>query len=96
MKNEGAAASDEPSMTEVDARGLKCPLPVLHTRKALRRMAASGGGGLLRVLCTDPVSVIDIPHLAHEMGARVLETGCEGGVRHFIIRPAATARGDRA
>jgi len=95
MRDEGVITEGDPPMTEVDARGLKCPLPVLHTRKALRRMA-DGGGGLLRVLCTDPVSVIDIPHLAREMGAQILETGCEGEVRHFIIRPAATARGDRA
>ena len=36
-----------------DLRGLKCPLPVLRTRKALAGMRA---GDILVVACTDPLS----------------------------------------
>jgi tRNA 2-thiouridine synthesizing protein A len=41
-------------MTEktFDLRGLKCPLPVLRTRKALAGMQA---GDILVVACTDPL-----------------------------------------
>ncbi len=54
--------------TKLDLTGLKCPLPVLKTRKALRTLAA---GDRLEVHCTDPLSVIDIPNLIRETGDRV-------------------------
>ena len=56
------------TMTKLDLTGLKCPLPVLKTRKALRGLAA---GDRLEVHCTDPLSVIDIPNLIRETGDRV-------------------------
>jgi tRNA 2-thiouridine synthesizing protein A len=46
-------------------RGLNCPLPALRTRKMLSRLAY---GDRLRVECTDPLAVIDIPHLLRETG----------------------------
>lgn len=55
-------------MTKLDLKGLKCPLPVLKTRKALKTLAA---GDRLEVHCTDPLSVIDIPNLIRETGDRV-------------------------
>lgn len=55
-------------MTKLDLTGLKCPLPVLKTRKALRALVA---GDRLEVHCTDPLSVIDIPNLIRETGDRV-------------------------
>ncbi|NGX94981.1 MAG: sulfurtransferase TusA family protein [Candidatus Afipia apatlaquensis] len=56
------------TMTKLDLTGLKCPLPVLKTRKALRSLTA---GDRLEVHCTDPLSVIDIPNLIRETGDRV-------------------------
>ena len=53
---------------ELDLCGLKCPLPALRTRKALRALAA---GRVLVVTCTDPMAAIDIPHLVREVGARL-------------------------
>ncbi len=55
-------------MTKLDLTGLKCPLPVLKTRKALKALFA---GDRLEVHCTDPLSVIDIPNLIRETGDRV-------------------------
>ena len=40
-----------------DLRGLKCPLPVLRTRKALAGMRA---GDILVVACADPLAVVDM------------------------------------
>jgi len=59
-----------PSMptTRLDLSGLKCPLPALKTRKALKGLAP---GDLLEVLCTDPLAVIDIPNLIRETGDKV-------------------------
>ena len=56
--------TDEP----LDLRGLKCPLPALKTRKALKPLSA---GDQLEVHCTDPLSVIDIPNLIRETGDKV-------------------------
>lgn len=69
----------------LDLRGLKCPLPVLHARKALARLAP---GGRLTVECTDPMAAIDIPHMVHETG-NVLESHArEGEVVTFVVRRA--------
>jgi len=53
------------NIVELDLRGLKCPLPVLRARKALRGLAP---GIKVCVLATDPMSAIDIPHMCNEDG----------------------------
>ena len=57
--------SDTPAGRTLDLRGLKCPLPALPPRKALRELEA---GALLLVECTDPMAAIDIPNLVRETG----------------------------
>ncbi|MBR0795237.1 sulfurtransferase TusA family protein [Bradyrhizobium jicamae] len=54
--------------TKLDLTGLKCPLPALKTRKALKSVIP---GDCLEVHCTDPLSVIDIPTLIQETGDKV-------------------------
>jgi tRNA 2-thiouridine synthesizing protein A len=54
--------------TKLDLTGLKCPLPALKTRKALKALQP---GDRLEVHCTDPLSVIDIPNLIRETGDKV-------------------------
>lgn len=54
--------------TKLDLTGLKCPLPALKTRKALKTVTP---GDFLEVHCTDPLSVIDIPNLIRETGDKV-------------------------
>jgi tRNA 2-thiouridine synthesizing protein A len=49
----------------LDLRELKCPLPALMTRKAL---AAAHANAVITVLATDPLSVVDIPHMCGEEG----------------------------
>lgn len=68
---------------ELDLKGLKCPLPVLKTRKAMNSL---GAGALIRVLSTDPMSVIDIPHFCREAGHRLVsrQTG-EDEVHIFVL-----------
>jgi tRNA 2-thiouridine synthesizing protein A len=56
------------SRTKLDLTGLKCPLPALKTRKALKALSP---GDVLEVHCTDPLSVIDIPNLIRETGDKV-------------------------
>jgi tRNA 2-thiouridine synthesizing protein A len=67
---------------ELDLRGLKCPLPVLRTRKALARLDP---GASLVVFATDPLSRIDIPHLIHETGDVLEQSREDGGVFIFHL-----------
>jgi tRNA 2-thiouridine synthesizing protein A len=66
-----------------DLRGLKCPLPVLRTRKALAGMAP---GDVLIVSCTDPLAGIDIPNLLWQTGDTLEATRNEAPVLTFRIR----------
>ena len=72
-------------MIELDLSGLKCPLPVLRTRKTLRSMAP---GDRLRVTCTDPLAAIDVPNLIRETGDVLEEQRPDGAKLSFLIRKA--------
>jgi tRNA 2-thiouridine synthesizing protein A len=69
--------------TVLNLRGLRCPLPALKTRKALKSLAA---GDWLVVECTDPLSTIDIPNLLRETGDVLEGDTQETGVYVFRIR----------
>lgn len=69
--------------TVLDLRGLKCPLPVLRTRKAL---AALHSGDRLVVACTDPLAGIDIPALLNETGDRLEAMDTDARLTTFRIR----------
>ena len=71
--------------TKLDLTGLKCPLPALKTRKALKSVAA---GDYLEVHCTDPLSVIDIPNLIRETGDNVEITARDEKKIVFLIEKA--------
>jgi tRNA 2-thiouridine synthesizing protein A len=55
----------QPNETVLDLRGLRCPQPVLRAKKAMRDVPI---GGILVVQCTDPLTVIDIPHFVNQTG----------------------------
>jgi tRNA 2-thiouridine synthesizing protein A len=67
----------------INLRGLKCPLPVLRTRKVLKGLAA---GEVIVVECTDPLSAIDIPHLLGETGDTLEASEQKDGLLVFRIR----------
>ncbi len=66
-----------------DLKGLKCPLPVLKTR---RRLAGMVAGAELSVETTDPLAVIDIPHFCREDGHDLLEATRTDDGHRFLIR----------
>lgn len=73
-------------MTHVlNLRGLKCPLPALRTRKALRTLAP---GERITVECTDPMAVIDIPNMVRETGDVLEDSQTSGDGIIFQIRRA--------
>lgn len=66
-----------------DLKGLKCPLPVLKTRKRLADMAR---GAELIVETTDPLAVIDIPHFCTENGHDLVSSEKTETGHRFSIR----------
>jgi tRNA 2-thiouridine synthesizing protein A len=68
---------------EVDCAGLLCPLPVLRARKRLLAMAE---GEVLRVLATDKMAAIDLPHFCAESGHEFMSAGEEPGGDVYLIR----------
>jgi tRNA 2-thiouridine synthesizing protein A len=65
----------------VDARGLKCPMPVLKMEKRLGQLAS---GASITVLATDPIAKIDIPLFCTQNGHQC-EMVVEGDVLRFTI-----------
>ena len=72
-----------PDALVYDLKGLKCPLPVMKTRKRMRQLAP---GALISVETTDPLAVIDIPHFCHEDGHILVESDATSGGHRFLIR----------
>lgn len=66
-----------------DLRGLKCPLPVLRTRK---KMAGLPAGSMLQVRTTDPLAILDIPHFCTQDGHGLIESAAEENGHRFLIR----------
>ena len=69
----------------LDARGLKCPLPVLKLEKRIDQVPA---GTQLVVLATDPIAKVDIPLFCIQHG-HSCSTEAEGDVLRFAIVKAA-------
>ena len=68
----------------LDARGLKCPLPVLKMEK---RLAALPAGARLVVQATDPMARIDIPLHCRQHGHEC-DLAQDGEMLTFTIRKA--------
>ena len=66
----------------LDLKGLKCPLPVLKTRKAMANLEK---GSLVTVLTTDPMAAIDIPHYCRENGHRLVSAETTGETGRFVL-----------
>mgnify|MGYP001402998969 FL=1 len=73
----------ETTITEVDARGLNCPLPILKAKKAL---AGLKSGDLLRVICTDPGSTRDFQAFAKQTKNELVEQTEQGEEFIHVLR----------
>ena len=72
--------------TILDAKGLRCPLPVLKARKAMKDLPV---GATLRVLATDPGSIKDFEAFCKTTGYRLLNASQVGDVLSFDIQKTA-------
>lgn len=77
-------------MTEIDARGLLCPLPVLRLRKALARQPV---GARVILLATDRMASIDVPHFCAEAGHQLIAASPQpdGAIRFEVQRGSGMA-----
>ncbi|MEP1207812.1 MAG: sulfurtransferase TusA family protein [Rhizobiaceae bacterium] len=68
--------------TVLDLRGYQCPLPVLKTRHAMRKL---NSGDRILVLTDDPLAVIDIPNFCNETGQLLIEQSLGEGASHRFL-----------
>lgn len=71
-----------PDPETYDLRGLKCPLPVLKTR---RRLNSLSSGAELTIETTDPLAGIDIPNFCQQEGHRLVHAEKTGFGHRFVI-----------
>jgi len=76
----------------IDARDLLCPLPVLRLRKVL---AALPAGALCRLIATDRMAMVDVPHFCEAGGHAMVRLDDPGdGTLDFTIRKGSPAPAD--
>ena len=73
-------------MKYLDARNLRCPLPLLRLKQQLNTMAAAEE---IRVDTTDPGSVRDFQAFLRQAGHSLLEMQEQDSVYQFLIRKKA-------
>jgi tRNA 2-thiouridine synthesizing protein A len=68
---------------KLDAKGKKCPMPVLLAKKELTKLTP---GQVLELIVDDRGALKDIPALVNKLGDTVLDTKEEGSVITFHIK----------
>ena len=69
----------------VDARGLRCPMPLVMAKVAMEELA---GGEELKVLATDPEASIDLAAWAADEGHALSEREA-GGWAELVLRKSS-------
>ncbi|MFC5997477.1 sulfurtransferase TusA family protein [Quadrisphaera sp. GCM10027208] len=67
----------------VDAKGKKCPMPVLLASRGIKDLAP---GDLMLIEATDNGSKSDIPSWARDTGNELVEASTSDGVHRYVIR----------
>lgn len=68
---------------DIDARGLRCPEPVMLLHARIRKALA---GEIIRVRADDPASDRDIPAFCENLGHTLLAREEHASERHFFVR----------
>tara|TARA_B100000446_G_scaffold184217_1_gene205779 strand:- start:5367 stop:5633 length:267 start_codon:yes stop_codon:yes gene_type:complete len=68
---------------ELDTRRLLCPMPVIKTQNKVRTLST---GDCLKVVCTDPGALNDIPAWCRINGHEVLEAAEQGNECFVVLR----------
>lgn len=72
---------------DLDARGLRCPLPILRCKKGMAEIEA---GQVLKVLATDPGAVKDFQAFCKQTGHELLSLEEQNKEFTFYIRKRST------
>ena len=75
----------------VDARGLICPQPLVHTKRRLEAMAA---GEVVKVLATDPHAELDFEVFCLRSGHQLIDRNRVAGEWTFWIRKRGADRAE--
>lgn len=67
----------------LDCTGMACPLPVVKTSQAIKKIEP---GQVLELLATDPGVAPDMKAWSGRTGNELLSIGQEGNVFHVLIR----------
>lgn len=67
----GGGGTTPPELTRVDARGLRCPLPVIRLARAAKDLP---GGALVELWATDPAARADVPAWCRMRGHELVAT----------------------
>jgi len=68
----------------LDARGLSCPMPILRSMKAIKKIRINQ---VLEILTTDPGSKTDIPKWARATGQELIASEERGPEDHrFLVK----------
>ncbi len=69
--------------SELDARGLNCPLPILRAKKSITALSS---GQVLKIVATDPGSVKDFEAFCKQTGNELMSSAEAGGEYTFMIK----------
>jgi tRNA 2-thiouridine synthesizing protein A len=72
----------EASEHQLDARRLLCPMPVIRVQDRVKGLAT---GDRLRVFCTDPGALADVPAWCRVHGHRVIDSHEADGEVEILI-----------
>ena len=67
---------------ELNLTGMKCPLPVLKTRRQINQMEARS---VLKVTADDPAAPLDFEHFCHTSRHVLLSSTEQAGIFTFYI-----------
>ncbi len=68
------------AVIRVDARGLRCPLPVLRLRKMAEQRR-----GMIELLSDDPAAEADVPAFVREKGWALVGRTIDGATTRWLI-----------
>ena len=67
----------------LDVTGLKCPLPILHAKKALAQLQTDD---VLTVLATDAGAPNDFAAFCRQTGHQLLQSSAQDGVFTLVVK----------
>ncbi|WP_160060156.1 sulfurtransferase TusA [Psychromonas sp. L1A2] len=75
--------TNDTTIKQLDALGLRCPEPVMVIRKTVRQLAT---GDLLEIIADDPATTRDIPSFCRFMEHQLIEAQVETIPYRYLIK----------